>query len=243
MNRVVIVTGASGGIGRAIACAFASERAKLVFGYKSNLVKVEEVAHEAHLRGCDSIVLVQGDVSVAETADKLVKSALSLGEDLILINNAGITRDSLLMRMTEEAWDVVINTNLKSAFLCTRAALRPMIRQRFGRIVNVASVSGLIGTAGQANYAAAKAGLIALTMTTAREVASRHVTANAIAPGLIDTEMAQKLGDEMLAKYQEQIPLDRLGTPEEVADGVLFLANAAYITGHVLEINGGLHMG
>jgi 3-oxoacyl-[acyl-carrier protein] reductase len=189
--------------------------------------------------------LVQGDVSNRDDAERLIEAAVTEhGRIDVLVNNAGITRDQLLMRMTDDDWDAVLDTNLKGAFHTTRAALRPMLRKRSGRIINISSVVGLIGNAGQANYAAAKAGLIGFTKATAREVASRSITVNAVAPGYIATEMTDAIAEMMKAKILDQVPMGRLGTPEDVAAVVAFLASpaAAYMTGAVLTVDGGMVM-
>jgi 3-oxoacyl-[acyl-carrier protein] reductase len=188
---------------------------------------------------------ITADVTVQEEVASLVDQTVSsFGQIDILVNNAGIARDTLLMRMSSTDWDQVLATNLKGAFLCTQAVVRHMIRQRWGRIINIASVVGLIGNSGQANYAAAKAGLIGLTKTTARELAARGVTANAIAPGFIDTEMTRKLSDNAKQEFLRQVPLGYAGLPKDVADAVAFLASeeARYITGHVLNVDGGMVM-
>ncbi len=237
-----LVTGASRGIGRAVALRLASEGASVALNYNSGREEAEAVAAEIAAAG-GSAVALQGNVADAAQAEALVDAAAeALGGLDILVNNAGITRDNLLMRLSEDDWDAVIDTNLKGAFLCTKAAIRPMLRQRSGRIVNMSSVVALTGNPGQANYTAAKAGLIGFTRTVAREVASRGITVNAIAPGFIATQMVDSIPEDLQAQIRERIPLGAFGTPEDVAGCVAFLvsADAAYITGQVLSIDGGL---
>ncbi|MBI4301027.1 MAG: 3-oxoacyl-[acyl-carrier-protein] reductase [Chloroflexi bacterium] len=243
-SKVAIVTGGSRGIGRAVVLKLAERGAKVVVNYRSNATAAAEVM--AAIKARDGEGLVQAtDISQPQEVAKLVETALtSYGKIDILVNNAGITRDGLILRLSEGDWDEVLATNLKGAFLCTKAVLRPMIRQRWGRIVNIASVVGIIGNAGQANYAAAKAGLIGLTRATAREVASRGITVNAIAPGFIKTEMTQSLSEAQRQELLKQIPFGYFGSPEDVAATVAFLSSeeAAYITGQVLNIDGGMVM-
>ncbi len=241
-GRRALVTGASQGIGRAVALRLAQEGAAVVINYRTSQVKAEAVSAAVRDAGGTAVVL-GGDVSDAAQAEALVEGTVeALGGIDILVNNAGITRDGLLMRMSEEDWDAVLDTNLKGAFLCTKGAVRHMVRQRWGRIVNMSSVVGVAGNAGQANYSAAKAGLIGFTKTVAKEVASRGITANALAPGFITTQMVEGLSDEVRAAVTERDALGRLGTPEDVAGAVAFLASedAAYITGQVIGIDGGL---
>lgn len=241
-DKVALVTGGSRGIGRAISLALAEQGAKVAVNYVTNRDAADEVVQQI---GEGRAVAIQGDVAQAGDAKRLVKETIeAFGSLQILVNNAGLTQDDLLLRMSEEAWDRVMAVDLRGAYLTTKVALRPMIRQRWGRIVNVASVAGLVGNAGQANYAAAKAGLIALTKSVAKEVASRNITANAIAPGLVETELTADLTDEQRQAVLQMTPLGRAATPEEIAPAVAFLASeeAGYITGAVLTIDGGLVM-
>ena len=243
-GRVAIVTGASRGIGRAVAMELALGGAKVVVNYRQNAAAAQEVVEHIRAGGGEAIA-VEGDVSQHGAAEALVEAAIkSFGRLDILVNNAGIARDALVMRMSEADWEAVLATNLKGAFLCTRAALRPMLRARWGRIINVASVVGIMGNAGQANYAAAKAGLIGLTRAVAREVGSRGITVNAVAPGFIETEMTAALPDGLRQEVMKQIVLGRFGQPSDVAAVVSFLASerASYITGQVLNVDGGMVM-
>jgi 3-oxoacyl-[acyl-carrier protein] reductase len=243
-GKSAIVTGASRGIGRAIALQLAREGARVVVNYNSNAEAAEAVATEIRELGAEAEV-VQADVSKLDDVNQLVESASArFGRIDVLVNNAGITRDQLIMRMSDADWDSVIDTNLKSAFLVTRAVLRPMLRQRGGRIVNITSISGIMGNAGQANYSASKAGLIGLTRSIAREVASRNITCNAVAAGVIDTEIWAGVPQSAIDSLLNMIPLARKGTPDEIAEAVAFLASdaSAYITGQVLNVDGGLVM-
>ncbi len=242
-NRVAIVTGSGQGIGREIALMLAELGASVVIS-DVNAATAKEVAAEIETKNGKSLA-IPVNVTITAEVNKLVEQTLSsLGHVDILVNNAGITRDGLLMRMSEADWDLVLNINLKGAFICTQAVLRHMIRQRWGRIVNIASVVGLTGNAGQANYAASKAGLIGLAKTTAREVASRGITVNAVAPGFIDTGMTQKLSENVKQEFLKQIPVGFIGSPKDVAYAVAFLVSeeARYITGQVINVNGGMAM-
>lgn len=238
-----IITGGARGIGRAIALHMARQG----FNVAVSDIREEDArvtAGEVEALGVSSQV-VRTDVSQSQDAEKLIKEVNdSWGSVDVLVNNAGVTRDNLSVRMSEPDWDMVLDINLKGAFLCSREAAKVMMRQRSGRIVNIASVAGLIGTAGQANYAASKAGLIALTKAMARELGGRNVTVNAIAPGFILTEMTDQLSDKVKEGYLSQIPLKRAGTPQDIADAVGFLVSpaAAYITGTVVNVSGGLVM-
>ena len=243
-NKVVIVTGSSRGIGRGIAVEFGREGASVVVNYNSNSEAANEVVEAIQASGSKAIA-VQTDVSDFSEADALIKRAIDEFGDLhILVNNAGTTRDGLIMTMKERDWDFVLDTNLKSTFNCSRAAVRYMIRKRYGRIINVTSVSGQIGNAGQTNYSASKAGQIGFTKALAREVASRKITVNAVAPGFITTDLTESLPEDLKAGLKDLIPLGRIGTPDEVAKAVLYLASddAAYVTGHILSIDGGMAM-
>ncbi|MGP3560918.1 3-oxoacyl-[acyl-carrier-protein] reductase [Geobacillus sp. BK01] len=243
-GKVALVTGASRGIGRAIALELARQGANVAVNYAGNEAKANEVVETIRSLGREAFA-VQADVACAEDVERMVKTVLDqFGRLDILVNNAGITRDNLLMRMKEEEWDAVINTNLKGVFLCTKAATRTMMKQRYGRIINVASVVGVIGNPGQANYVAAKAGVIGLTKTAARELASRNITVNAIAPGFITTDMTEGLSEELKADMLKQIPLARFGEPDDVARAVAFLASdaACYMTGQTLHVDGGMVM-
>ncbi|MGD2180927.1 3-oxoacyl-[acyl-carrier-protein] reductase [Lusitaniella coriacea] len=241
-DRVAIVTGSSRGIGRAIALALAAEGASIAVNYARSSNAAEEVVAEITAAGGSAIAL-QGDVSKADEVDALIaQTKEKFGRIDILVNNAGITRDTLLLRMKPEDWQAVINLNLTGVFLCTKAVSKLMLKQRSGRIINIASVAGQMGNPGQANYSAAKAGVIGFTKTVAKELASRGVTVNAVAPGFITTDMTSDLQSEEILKY---IPLGRYGNPEEVAGMVCFLAAApaaAYITGQVFNVDGGMVM-
>jgi 3-oxoacyl-[acyl-carrier protein] reductase len=243
-GKVAVVTGSSRGIGRAIALELARHGASVVINYHSNASAAEEVVALIREQGGQAVA-VQADVSSAGQAEHLVEATLeAYGTVDILVNNAGITRDTLLMRMSEEDWDAVLDTNLKGAFHCVKAVQRTFLRKRGGRIISISSVAGVMGNAGQANYAAAKAGLIGFTKSVARELGSRNITANAVAPGFVETDMTNALPEGVIEAARAQIPLGRLGQPEDVAALVAFLASdaAAYITGQVICVDGGLAM-
>lgn len=243
-GKAALVTGASRGIGREIALELARNGANVAVNYSGSEAKANEVVDEIKKMGKEAFA-IKCDVSNAEEVGTMVKETIDrFGSLDILVNNAGITRDNLLMRMKEDEWDDVININLKGVFLCTKAVTRQMMKQRNGRIINIASIVGAMGNAGQANYVAAKAGIIGLTKSTAKELASRNITVNAIAPGFISTDMTDKLTDEVKAEMLKQIPLARLGEPKDIAKMTAFLASedCSYITGQTLHINGGMFM-
>ena len=240
-RRVALVTGASRGIGRASAIALAAAGYAVCVNYRA-----QEDAALAVVRAIQEAdgeaVAIGADISRREDVEALFQhTSEKLGPVAVLVNNAGITRDTLLLRLSEDDWDAVLDTNLRGAYLCTKAALRPMLKARWGRVITISSVVGLTGNPGQANYAAAKAGLIGFTRSVAREVANRNITANTLAPGYITTDITQDLPEELKAKILEMIPAGRFGTPEDVADVVVFLASdaARYITGQVLNVDGG----
>jgi 3-oxoacyl-[acyl-carrier protein] reductase len=240
-GQVALVTGAARGLGRSIAQSLAASGAKIACIDVSAEGLADTVA--AIRAGGGSAEPFACDVTQSERVGEVVEEVVKLWGKLdILVNNAGITRDNVIVRMKDDQWDAVININLRGTFLFTRAAARPMMKARGGRIINVASVSGLMGNPGQANYSASKAGVIGLTRTVARELAGRNITVNAVAPGFIATDMTAKLGEEVRQEVLKQIPLGRMGDPQDVADAVLFLASSAasFITGHVLTIDGGL---
>jgi 3-oxoacyl-[acyl-carrier protein] reductase len=243
-GRVAFITGASQGIGRACALKLASEGAAVALAAR-NQENLKDVVRQITSNGGDGAVFAL-DVNNEEQNKSAFKSAIEhFGKIDILVNNAGITRDQLIMRMKRADWDAVLNTNLTSAYVCTQQAIGSMLKQRWGRIINVTSIFGQIGQAGQANYASSKAGLIGLTMAVARELASRNITCNAVAPGFIETAMTSGLTEDFKQNAVKLIPLGRVGTPEDVANAVSFLASeeSAYITGHVLNVNGGMLMG
>ena len=243
-GRVALVTGASQGIGRACAVRLASAGAAVAVAAR-NQEKLDELVSEIKASGGNAAAFPL-DVSDEEQIKSTFKTVLGqLGKIDILVNNAGITRDQLVMRMKRADWDMVLNTNLTSAYCCIQQVIGSMLKQRWGRIINISSIFGQMGQAGQANYAASKAGLIGLTMAIAREVASRSITCNAVAPGFIETPMTSGLADDLKQTALKLIPLGRIGTPEDVANAVAFLASeeASYITGHVLNVNGGMLMG
>jgi 3-oxoacyl-[acyl-carrier protein] reductase len=243
-GKSAVVTGGSRGIGRAIVLALARQGADVAFSYRGNAEAAREVASMVEAMGRQALVH-RGDVSDPDSAEGLIAATLgAYGRIDILVNNAGITRDDLVMRMSPDAWREVIDTNLSGAFYTIKAAMRPMLKARSGRIINVSSVSGQAGNAGQANYSAAKAGLIGLTKAVAREVASRGITCNAVAPGFVLTELTASLPENIQEGIRNATPLGRFGTPEEIADAVVFIASdeAGYITGQVLGVDGGLVM-
>lgn len=243
-GKSALVTGASRGIGREIALELARQGANVAVNFAGSEAKANEVVDEIKALGRDAFT-VKCDVSNSEEVNEMVKDTIDrFGKLDILVNNAGITKDNLLMRMKEEEWDDVININLKGVFLCTKAVTRQMMKQRVGRIINIASIVGVSGNPGQANYVAAKAGVIGLTKTTAKELASRNITVNAVAPGFITTDMTDKLTEEIKAEMLKQIPLARLGEPKDIAKVTAFLASddSAYMTGQTLHIDGGMVM-
>jgi 3-oxoacyl-[acyl-carrier protein] reductase len=243
-GRVVVVTGGGRGIGRAIAIRLAREGANVAISYRGNDEAAEESANLVRDTGvrCETF---RGDVASPEDVEALFKGVdEAFGRVDILVNNAGVTRDNLIMRMKEEEFDEVLRTNLKGTYLCTRAVLRKMVRARWGRIVNVSSVVGLVGNAGQANYAASKAGLIGFTKSVAREVALRGITVNVVAPGYVETELTGTLSDSVKEQILTQVPMGRFGEPEEISDVVAFLAGegAGYVTGQTVTVDGGMVM-
>ena len=242
-DKVALVTGASRGIGRSISLALAAQGAKIV-AVDVDLQATEEFVAELKAAGTEAVA-VQGNVTVAADVDQMVKIAKETFDRIdILVNNAGITRDALLLRMKDADWDAVLDVNLKGAFLCTRAVAKLMTKQRYGRIINIASVVGQMGNAGQANYCASKAGLMGLTRSNARELAKRNITVNAVAPGFISTAMTDALPEEKRQELAAQIPLARLGSAEDIANAVPFLAaeKTGYITGQVIGVNGVMYM-
>jgi len=242
-NRTAFITGASRGIGRACAIALADAGARVAVAAR-NLSQLEELAAQLRVQHREAFPIAIDMTSADSIKEALTKTAKDFGSISILVNNAGITKDGLAMRMKKDDWDSVIATNLTGAFLAIQQVLPAMMRERWGRIINISSVVGESGNPGQANYVASKAGLIGLTKAIAQEMGSRNITVNAVAPGYVDTEMTQGLSDELKNKMLEHIPLKRIGRPEDVAAAVRFLASdeASYITGHVLDVNGGLYM-
>lgn len=243
-DKIAIVTGASRGIGAAIAVELASQGATVVVNHRDSTAQAEAVVAQIVAAGGHALA-IQADVSIFADAQRLVKETVErLGRVDILVNNAGTTRDTLLMMMSEEAWDTVIQTNLKSAFNCSKAALRPMVKQRAGRIINISSVVGLAGQAGQTNYSASKAGMIGFTKALAREVGGRNITVNSIAPGFVPTVLTEVLTEEQKQVAIAMTPLGRFAKPEEIAYAVAFMASerAAFITGQILSVDGGLVM-
>lgn len=243
-DRVAIVTGSARGIGKAIALELASKGAKVVINYAGSKDAALETAKLCQEKGAETLVL-QGDVSKAEDCERIVKETLEgFGKIDILVNNAGITRDNLIMRMSEEDFDAVVNTNLKSVYLMSKAVARPMMKNRYGRIVNVSSVVGIMGNAGQVNYSASKAGVLGITKSLAREMATRNITVNAVAPGFIQTDMTEVLSDEAKKNISGTIPAGKLGTAEDVAHAAAFFASdeARYVTGQVVCVDGGMCM-
>jgi 3-oxoacyl-[acyl-carrier protein] reductase len=243
-KKVAIVTGAVRGIGKAIAVQLASDGYSVVVNYRGDEASAAAVCDEIAAAGAEALAM-KADITNADDVAALVETTMNhFGQIDGLVNNAGITRDTLMLRMKEEDWDAVLTTNLKGAFLCSKAVLRPMMRQRSGAIVNMTSVVGLVGNAGQANYAAAKAGLVGLTKSLAKEVGARNIRVNAVAPGFINTRLTDVLSDEVREWAMNIIPLDRFGEPEDVAGAVSFLLSPAarYITGNVLSVDGGMFM-
>lgn len=242
-GKVALVTGGSGGVGRAIALKLGALGAKVAVNYLSNEAAAQEVVSAIKQTGKGDAIAVQGDVSKADEATRVVKATTdAFGRLDILVNNAGTTRDNLLAMMKEEDWDFILNTNLKSVFNMSKAALRPMMRQKYGRIINITSVAGVAGNAGQANYSAAKAGMIGFTMSMAKEYGAKNITVNAVAPGFIPTDLTNPLPQEIKEQMLRLTPLGRFGAPEDVANVVAFFASdaASYITGQVLRVDGGL---
>ncbi|WP_379967194.1 3-oxoacyl-[acyl-carrier-protein] reductase [Ectobacillus sp. sgz5001026] len=243
-DQVAVVTGASRGIGRAIALDLAKQGAKIIVNFAGNEERAKEVVEEIQALGSEAIS-VRADVSNTEEVADMMKIAIdTFGKIDILVNNAGITKDNLLMRMKEDEWDAVIRTNLKGVFVCTKAVTRQMVRQRYGRIINIASVVGVTGNPGQANYVAAKAGVIGFTKTAAKELAARNITVNALAPGFIVTDMTDVLTEETKNEMLKLIPLARFGQAQDIANAVAFLASeqSSYITGQTIHIDGGMAM-
>lgn len=243
-NKIALVTGASRGIGRQIALTLAGLGAAVIVNYNGAKERAEEVVDEITKNGGRALA-VQANIAVAEDVERLFKEAVAVfGRIDILVNNAGITKDNLILKMSEEEFDAVLDTNLKGAFFCMKHAAKLMLKQKGGRIINISSISGIVGNPGQANYCAAKAGLIGMTKSLARELGSRGITVNAVAPGFIETDMTRELSEQIRAGMLSQIPLKRAGSAEDVAQAVAFLASdhASYITGQTLQVNGGMDM-
>ena len=239
-----LVTGGSRGIGRAICLELAKQGVNIAVNYSGSKEKAEAVAEECRSHGVKAFA-IQANVADSASVQTMVKTTIDdLGSIDILVNNAGITKDTLIMRMKEEDFDAVINTNLKGVFNCSKAVTRPMMKQRYGRIINISSVVGILGNAGQANYVASKAGVIGLTKSMARELANRNINVNSVAPGFIETDMTESLSEEVTTEMLKQIPLGKLGSPEQVAAVVAFLASEAssYMTGQTLHVDGGMVM-
>jgi 3-oxoacyl-[acyl-carrier protein] reductase len=243
-GKIALVTGASRGIGKAIALALADAGAHVMITYRSSSAEAQHVADAIRQKGRESTAFQSDAADFNQSKDIVEKIIASYSRLDVLVNNAGITKDGLLMRMSEEDWDTVIDTNLKSVFNLSKAASRPMMSQRSGKIINITSIAGVIGNAGQANYAASKAGIIGFTKSLAKELGSRNVQVNAVAPGFVETDMTAKLNDEQRKKLEESIPLKRTAKPEEIAAVVRFLASdeANYITGQVICVDGGMVM-
>lgn len=243
-GKIALVTGGGRGIGRAVSIMLASLGAKVIINYVNRSEAADETAAQIRENGGQAETIKFDVADFAQVQEGCLEIVNNEGRLDILVNNAGITRDGLLMKMKEEAWDAVLDTNLKGAFNCTKAVSRTMMKQRWGRIVNITSVIGFVGNAGQINYAAAKAGLVGLTKSAARELASRGITVNGVAPGYIETEMTSGLPEEIAAKIMAEIPLGKLGRPEDVAASVVYLVSEAgdYVTGQVIHVNGGMYM-